>query len=226
MSDDIMGNNVEVTEPTDTTETQAEAVKTYTQEDFDRHMAGMRKSIEAKFEKQLSELGDLNELKQMKANAEKAKQDEALKRGEFEKVLQEMAAKKDAEIQKRDQVIKEYKVNTPLIDAASRYKAVAPEQVRSLLNNQVRLGDTGDVEVVDSNGTVRYSDSGTPLGVDDLVKDFLEKNPHFVSAAPATTNTKSNTGVANNVEFDLSKLDMKNPAHRQRYAEAKANGLI
>ena len=218
--------NVEVTEAQVKTETQAEAVKTYTQEDFDRHMAGMRKSIEAKFEKQLAELGDLNELKQIKANAEKAKQDEALKRGEFEKVLQEMAAKKDAEIQKRDQVIKEYKVNTPLLDAAARYKSVNPEQVKALLANQVRLGDTGEVEVVDNNGTVRYSDSGTPIGVDDLVKDFLEKNPHFVSAAPSTTNTKSNTGVSTGTEFDISKLDMKNPAHRQRYKEAKANGLI
>ena len=189
-------------------------------------MAGMRKAIESKFEKQFAELGDLQELKQIKANAEKAKQEEALKKGEFEKVLQEMAAKKDAEIQKRDSVIKEYKVNTPLLDAAARYRAVAPEQVKQLLSSNVRLNELGDVEVVGADGTVRYSDSGAPLAVDDLVKEFLDSNPHFVSPAPSTTNTKSNQGVLNQGDFDISKLDFKNPAHRERYKQAKANGLI
>jgi hypothetical protein len=226
------GNTMENSQVTDTNETQttenqaAVETKYYTQEEFDRHMSGMRKSIEAKFEKQFHELGDLNELKQLKVNAEKAKTEEALKKGEFEKVLQEMAAKKDAEIQKRDQVIKSYKINSPLIDSASRYRAVAPEQVRSLLNDQVRLNDTGDVEVVDNTGTVRYSDSGTPLGVDDLVKEFLEKNPHFVSPAPSTTNTKNATGNYSQGAFDVSKLDMKNPAHRERFRQAKAEGLL
>jgi hypothetical protein len=219
--------NAEATDAPAQTENQAEqSEKYYTQAEFDRHMAGMRKAIESKFEKQFAELGDLTELKQIKANAEKAKQEEALKKGEFEKVLQEMAAKKDAEIQKRDSVIKEYKVNTPLLDAAARYRAVAPEQVKQLLSSNVRLNELGDVEVVGADGTVRYSDSGAPLAVDDLVKEFLDSNPHFVSPAPSTTNTKSNQGVLNQGDFDISKLDFKNPAHRERYKQAKANGLI
>ena len=75
-----------VTDTTDLqTENQASAEKTYTQKDLDSMMARMR----AKYEKQFSELGDLNELKQLKVNAEKQKQEEAMKRGEFEKVLQE-----------------------------------------------------------------------------------------------------------------------------------------
>lgn len=224
MSDEIMANE-QVTEPTQ--ETQAEQTKTYSQEEFDKHMAGLRKSIESKFEKQFADLGDLNELKQLKANAEKQRQEEALKKGEFEKVLQEMAAKKDAEIQKRDSVIKEYKVNSPLLDAAARYKAVAPEQVRSLLTSQVRLNDDGDVEVVDASGTTRYGDSGAPLSVDDLVQEFLNSNPHFVQAAPATTNSKSSIGGTSiNESFDLSKLDLTNPEHRKVYKEAKRKGLF
>lgn len=228
MDGNTMETNNQATDATEPkTENQAAAeTKYYTQEEFDRHMAGLRKSIESKFEKQFAELGDLNELKQLKVNAEKAKTEDALKRGEFEKVLQDLAAKKDAEIQKRDSVIKEYKVNTPLIEAASRYKAVAPEQVRALLSNQVRLNDTGDVEVVDNTGSVRYTDSGTPLGVDDLVKEFLDRNPHFVSPAPATTNTKNATGNTVKGAFDVTQLDMKNPAHRERFRQAKAEGLI
>jgi hypothetical protein len=213
----------EVTDTTDLqTENQAQAEKSYTQKELDAMMARMR----AKYEKQFSDLGDLNELKQLKTNAEKQKQEEAVKRGEFEKVLQDIAAKKDAEIQKRDQIIKEYRVNTPLLNAASKYRSVNPEQVKSLLATNVRLSEEGEVEVVDSKGSVRYSDSGTPLGVDDLVKEFLDANPHFVMPGSSTTNTKSNTGSSVKVDFDLSSLDMSNPAHRQKYKEAKANGLI
>lgn len=227
MSDEIMVNEQVATDAPVQTENQAEAVKTYTQEEFDKHMSGLRKSLESKFEKQFAELGDLTELKQLKANAEKQRQEEALKKGEFEKVLQEMAAKKDAEIQKRDSIIKEYKVNSPLLDAAARYKAVAPEQVRSLLNNQVILNDQGEVEVVDAQGTTRYADNGAPLTVDDLVKEFLSSNPHFVQAAPSTTNAKSSVGVTPTAEnFDISKLDLTNPDHRKLYKQALSQGTL
>lgn len=227
MSDQIMENTSNATDATGNSENQAQAdTKYYTQDEFDKHMSGMRKALEQKFEKRLAELGDFEELKQLKTQAEKQKEAEALKRGEFEKILQEKAAKWESEIQKRDSVIKEYKVTTPILEAASRYKAVAPEQVRSLLNSQVRLNETGEVEVVGTDGSVRYTDSGTPLGVDDLVKEFLEKNPHFVSPAPSTTNTKTPTGNVVKGDFDVTKLDMKNPAHRERYKQAKAEGWI
>lgn len=226
MDGQSLENNTQATEATQTQDNAADT-RYYTQEEFDKHMAGMRKAIESKFEKKFSELGDLDELKQLKVNAEQQRTDEAMKKGEFEKILQEVAAKKDAEIQKRDSVIKEYKVNTPLVDAAARYKAVAPEQVKSLLINNVRLGSDGEVEVVGKDGAVRYGDTGAPLSVDQLVQEFLSANPHFVSAGPSNTNSRSNDGVKTiKGDFDVSKLDMKNPADRARYRDAKANGLI
>lgn len=207
--------------PVEQTENQAQAAKTYSQEEVDNMMARMRGSLERKFEKQFEGLGDVEELRNLKAEAEKRQQEEQIKRGEFEKTLQELAAKKDAEIQKRDSVIKEYKVNTPILDAAARYKAVAPEQVKSLLSTNVRLNELGDVEVVDKTGAVRYNESGVPLAVDDLVREFLDANPHFVQPTPATTNTKSSQGQANLESFDVSKLDFKNPEHRKMYAKYK-----
>lgn len=223
------GESMDTTQNAEATEAQTQekgSEPKYTQEDFDKHMAGMRKALEQKFEKKFAELGDIEELKQLKTQAEKQKQDEALKKGEFEKILQEQAAKKDAEIQKRDSMIKEYKVNTPLLDAAARYKAVAPEQVRSLLQSDVRLGDDGEVEVVGKDGTVRYNDRGAPFSVDELVQEFLGSNPHFVSAGPSNTNSKSNDGNTMRSDFDVSKLDFKNPKDRQAYKEAKEQGLI
>lgn len=206
-------------------ENQATA-KTYTQDEVDGMLARMKGSLQKKLLKPYEDLGDPEELRALKLEAEKKSQAEAIKRGEFEKTLQELAAKKDAEIQKRDSVIKEYKVNTPLLAAAAKYNAVNAEQVKALLGTNVRLNDSGDVEVVDSKGSVRYNDAGEALGVDDLVREFLDSNPHFKLANPATTMTKSNIVNKASAKIDITKLDMNNPEHRAAYKEhRKSIGL-
>lgn len=201
-------------------ENQAQATKTYTQEEVDNMMARMRGSLEKKLLKPYADLGDPEELRTIKNEFEKKQQAEQIKRGEFEKTLQELAAKKDAEIQKRDAKIMEYQINTPLLSAAAQYRAVNAEQVKALLSNQVRLNQEGEVEVVDFKGSVRYNDKGEPLGVNDLVREFLDSNPHFVQPTPSTTNSKSNITAPVAGKIDISKLDMKNPEHRKLYAEA------
>jgi hypothetical protein len=207
-------------------ENQAPATKTYSQEEVDNMMARMKGSLQKKLLKPYEDLGDPDELRNLKTEAERRQQEQQIKRGEFEKTLQELAAKKDAEIQKRDSIIKEYKVNTPLLSAAAKYSAVNAEQVKALLSSNVRLNMDGEVEVVDTKGSVRYNDAGAPIGVDDLVKEFLDSNPHFKAASPATTNTKSNVSPGTSSKIDLTKLDFKNPEHRKAYAEhRKTNGL-
>jgi hypothetical protein len=214
------------TDAADETANQAQAAKSYTQEEVDNMMARMRGSLEKKLLKPYADLGDPEELRTLKTEAERRAQEQQIKRGEFEKTLQELAAKKDAEISKRDSVIKEYKVNSPLLSAAARFRAVAPEQVKSLLAHNVRLNTDGEVEVVSQDGTVRYQDNGQPFGVEDLVREFLDSNPHFVQASPATTNTKSNISMGSPSKLDITKLDMKNPEHRKVYAEyRKTAGL-
>lgn len=215
------------TDATTGVENQAQATKTYTQEEVDNMMARMRGSLEKKLLKPYEGLGDPEELRALRTEAEKRQTEQQIKRGEFEKTLQELAAKKDAEIQKRDLVIKEYKVNTPLLSAAAKFRAVAPEQVKSLLAQNVRLSQDGDVEVIGSDGSVRYTDSGEPLGVEDLVREFLDSNPHFVQPTLATTNTKTNVSATTSLgKVDLSKLDLTRPQDRQIYKEARQKGLI
>jgi len=221
-----MSENTLVNEDTGASENNQVTEKTYTQAEFDKHMAGLKSSITKKFEKQFAELGDIDELRQLKVQAEQVKQEQMIKRGEFEKILQESLSKKDQEIQKRDSIIKEYKIDVPLTNAAAKFRAVSEEQVRALLNTKVRLKNEGEVEVVDVNGTVRYNDSGNALSVDDLVKEFLDSNPHFVQPTVATPNSKSNVANASSGKVDVASLDMKNPEHRKKYADAKAKGLI
>ena len=225
MSDNTLVNDT-ATDATGATENQAQATKSYSQQEVDNMMARMRGSLEKKLLKPYEDLGDVEELRSIKTEWEKKQQEQQIKRGEFEKTLQEMAAKKDAEIQKRDSVIKEYKVNTPLLSAAAQYRAVNAEQVKALLTPHVRLNPEGEVEVVDTKGSVRYSDSGAPLGVQDLVREFLDSNPHFVQANPATTNTKSSVANSGPGKIDITTLDMKNPAHRDLYRQyRKDNGI-
>ena len=223
MSDNTLQH--EGTVPSDETENQAAATKTYTQDEVDNMMARMKGSLQKKLLKPYEDLGDPDELRTLKTEAEQKRQAEAIKRGEFEKTLQELAAKKDAEIQKRDSIIKDYRVNMPLLSAAAKYNAVNAEQVKALLNNNLRLNTEGEVEVVDSKGSVRYNDKGEPLIVDDLVREFLDSNPHFKLANPATTNTKSSHS-SSAAGVDFSKLDMKNPEHRKIYADARKAGKV
>ena len=205
---------------------QAQATKTYSQEEVDNMMARMKGSLQKKLLKPYEDLGDPEELRSIKSEWEKKQQEQQIKRGEFEKTLQELAAKKDSEIQKRDSIIQEYKVNVPILSAAAKYNAVNADQVKALLSNQVRMNADGDVEVVDSKGSVRYNDKGEPIGVEDLVREFLDSNPHFKLASPSTTNTKSNISGGTSGKLDISKLDMTKPEHRKLYAEfRKANGI-
>ena len=224
--ENTLGNTSTETPATGAEETNQETVKTYTQAEFDNHMAGLKKSLQNKFERQYAELGDIEELKALKAKEEKRAKEESVKRGEFEKVLTDLATKKDAEIKKRDEIIRNYKVNVPLLEAAAKHNSVNAEQVKQLLSNQLRLNDVGDVEVIDNKGQVRYDDSGKPIGVDTLVDEFLKANPHFKAANPATTNTQSNVVTKGNKELDVTKLDMNKAEDRALYKKYKqAQGL-
>jgi hypothetical protein len=221
-----MSDNTLVTGDTETpitnevqVEEKQETAKTYTQTEVDNMMARMKGSLQKKLLKPYEELGDVEELKTLKAEAEQKAQAEAIKRGEFETTLKELAQKKDLEIQKREAIITEYKVNTPIVDAAARYKAVAPEQVKQLLNSRVRLNENGDVETLGVDGKVQYDDQGNLQTVDALVEGFLATNPHFVQATPSTSNSSSNISGANVKDFDVTKLNMNDPKDRARYAE-------
>ena len=225
MSDNTLVNDT-ATDATGETGNQAQAEKFYTQQEVDNMMARMKGSLEKKLLKPYAELGDPEELRNIKSDYEKRQQEQQIKRGEFEKTLQELAAKKDAEILKRDAVIKDYKVNMPLLSAAAKFNAVNAEQVKALLANQVRLNNDGEVEVVDDKGSVRYNDKGEAVGVDDLVRGFLDLNPHFRTANPSTTNTKSMVSGGSTQKLDISKLDMTKPEHRKIYADyRKTNGI-
>lgn len=199
--------------------TEAKTGRTYTEEEFNNHIAGLKASLTKKLLKPYEDLGDVEELRSLREQANRKAQEDQVKRGEFDKIIADLASKKDAEIQKRDKMIEEFKVEQPLVSSASEFRSVNPEQVKRLLRGYVRLNTEGDVEVVDDNGSVRYDDSGKPLSVKELVKGFLKENPHFVQPTPSTTNSQHSI-KADSGKIDVSKLDLRNPEHRKLYAQA------
>lgn len=212
-------------EPTEGSAETTQATKTFTQEEVNALMARTKSQLEKKYSSRYEDLGDPDELREIVQQHRKSKEDYQLKRGEFEKVLQEKLSAKDQEIQKRDRLIEEFKLNTPVIDAAARYRAVNPEQVKALVRNNIRLNADGEVEVLDSEGKVKYDDRGQKVTVDSFVQSWLQQNPHFVQPTPSTTATKSNVGFTQD-RLDITKLDMKNPEHRKIYAEyRKTQGI-
>ena len=214
------------TENTDISQNDQAAVKTFTQDEVNAILAKTKSQLEKKYTSKYEDLGDPEELRTIVQQHQKIQQEAQLKRGEFDTVIQELAQRKDAEIQKRDKIIESFRVETPIMDAAARYRAVNPAQVKALVRDRVRLNNEGDVEVMDDKGAVRYDDSGKPLSVDSFVQSWLQANPHFVSAGPSTSASRSNVGSANPGRIDIAKLDMKNPEDRKVYAEYRKSAGI
>ena len=192
--------------------------KTFTQDEFNDAMASVRKKTEASVLKKYSGV-DVSKYRDLLQKEEDSILEEQKKRGEFEKILKDTAEKKDQRIAQLHNQLNSIKVDDALLQASSKYKAINPAQVVQLIKSQVRLNEAGDVEVVDKNGTPRYAESGELLTVDNLVKEFLDTNPHFISAGPSGSGAKSNTQTEGIAPVDISKLDMKDPAQRQVYAE-------
>lgn len=195
--------------------------KTYTQKDLDDMAAKIKNSVARKYEKLFEELGDPDELRSIKSDYEKRKLEDQKKRGEFDRILQEMAEKKDQEIRKRDEIIRNYSIDLPLVNAAAQLRAVNADQVKQLLKPHLRLNETGEVEVLDEKGSVKYTEKGTPYRVEDLVSEFLKTNPHFVQPTASTTNGRTNIGQGPQ-KIDLKSLNMKDPKQRQMYKDAMA----
>jgi hypothetical protein len=202
-------------------ESQDQAVsesKTFTQEDLDRIVTERVKRERAKFEKQYGDV-DVDRYRKLLEADENRILEEKKKRGEFDQILKDTVSKKDTVIQQLQKEIHSIKVEGALLNAASTNKAVNPDQVTQLLKSNVRLTEDGQVEILDGD-KVRYSDEGTPLTVADYVKEFLEQNPHFVSATPAGTGSQSSVRNKSN-DLDITQLDMSRKDHRDLYRKWK-----
>ena len=169
---------------------------------------------------------DTDEVAQLRAFKESMEEEQLIKKQDFDGVLKKTKDKYGAEISALRTELERIKVDGALIDAASKAKALAPQQVAKLLKDSVRLQADGTINIVDETGNPRYTDEGDSYSVDALVDEFLASNTYFRAAGPSGTGSTSNTGESKSTEVDLGSLDMTNPEHRALYKKLKQEGKL
>ena len=173
-------------------------------------------------QKILNELGvsSLDDVKSVMEDVKKAEEQKQLERGKFDEVIKKKTQEYNEKVSKLENELRDERVDKQLINAASKHKAINPEQIKSLLKNNVHLNKDGKVEVIDSNGTPRYNKDGDLLTVDEAVQEFLTQNAHFQSATPSGSGSVSNVGQSTTQKtLNIADLDMNTPADRKQYAE-------
>ena len=151
-----------------------------------------------------------------------AEEKQRIQRGEFEEILKNKTQEFTKEKQELQNQLRDIKINKSLLSSASKNKAINPDQVVELLKNNIKLNESGNVEILDKSGLPRYNQSGELLTTDELVQEFLTQNPHFVSATPSGSGSVSNVDRQElSKPLNLSELNFNNPEDRKRYAEYK-----
>ena len=211
-----------------TTETKEEApqvqetpTQTFTQDEVnnivERRLAKERGSMYKKLG-----VDDLDIAVTAVKTQKEAEEKQRIQKGEFEEILKTRTQEHQKEKTQLENQLKDIKINKSLLSSASKNKAINPDQVVELLKGNIKLNETGNVEILDNNGIARYNKSGELLSTDELVQEFLTQNPHFVSATPSGSGSVSNVDRQElNKPFNLSDLNFNNPEDRKKYAEYK-----
>ena len=212
-------NNVEqVTEVSN--ETKSVESKAFTEDQVEaivqRRLERYKKTVSSKLDGL-----DLEEAKKLLEEKKQKEQELALQRGEFDKVLKETVSKKDSKISALESELQKIRIDETLVNTASQLKAINPNEVKSLLRNAVKLNDSGSVEVVSENGTPRYNEKGELMSVNELVAEYLNNNPHHLSATPKGTGSQSGIGGNTLKPFNIANLDLSKAEDRKVYAEHK-----
>jgi len=164
---------------------------------------------------------DLEEAKKLLEEKKYKEQELALQRGEFDKVLKDTVSKKDFKISALESELQKIRIDETLINTASQLRAINPNEVKSLLRQSLKLNDSGNVEVVSENGTPRYNEKGELMSVNELVAEYLNNNPHHLSATPKGSGSQSGIGGNTLKPFNIASLDLSKAEDRKIYAEHK-----
>ena len=215
-----------------TTETKEEApqvqetpTQTFTQDEVnnivERRLAKERGSMYKKLG-----VDDLDIAVTAVKTQKEAEEKQRIQKGEFEEILKTRTQEHQKEKAQLENQLKDIKINKSLLSSASKNKAINPDQVVELLKGNIKLNETGNVEILDNNGIARYNKLGELLSTDELVQEFLTQNPHFVSATPSGSGSVSNVDRQElNKPINLSDLDMNNPKDKEAYRQYRKEKL-
>ena len=201
--------------------TEQPKVNTFTEDDVNnivkQRLAKERASIYKKLD-----VEDLDTAIQAVQNQKKAEEQTKIQKGEFEQILKEKSQEFEKKYNSLESELKDIKINKSLLSSASKNRAINPDQVVELLKSNIKLNESGNVEILDKNGIARYNNKGELLTTDELVQEFLTQNPHFVTATPSGSGSVSNVDRSElSKPFNLSDLNMNDPKDREVYRKYK-----
>ena len=198
-------------------ETKTDEVKTentFTQEQLDNIIKQRLEAEKAKQQRQLDEI----KKKEEEAAKEKQIQD-AKTKADLENLMKQRIAEKDKELADWKSKVKTINVDNSILSLASKNNAIAPDQVVSLLKNEVNYNDDGRIEVLDNNKNIRYNPKGELLTIEERVKEFLDANPHFRKGSASGSGSQSSVEGKTVKPFNIQELDMNKAEDREKYAE-------
>jgi hypothetical protein len=196
------------------TQTDEKPTPTFNQEDVDRIV---KQRLEAEKSKHQRILDDAK--KQEEEIAKEKQIQEAKTKADLENLMKARIADKDKELADWKSKVKTINVDNSLLSIASKNNAIAPDQVVSLLKNEVNYNDDGRVEILDNNKNIRYNSKGELLTLEDRVNEFLDANPHFRKGSLSGTGSQSSIEGKTVKPFNIQELDMSKSEDRKRYAE-------
>ena len=196
------------------TQTDEKPTPTFNQEDVDRIV---KQRLEAEKSKHQRILDDAK--KQEEEIAKEKQIQEAKTKADLENLMKARIADKDKELADWKSKVKTINVDNSLLSIASKNNAIAPDQVVSLLKNEVNYNDDGRVEILDNNKNIRYNSKGELLTLEDRVNEFLDANPHFRKGSLSGTGSQSSIEGKTVKPFNIQELDMSKVEDRKRYAE-------
>ena len=153
---------------------------------------------------------------QVYADAQKSISDT---KADLENLMKQRIADKDKELADWKSKVKTINVDSSILSLASKNNAIAPDQVVSLLKNEVNYNDDGRVEILDNNKNIRYNSKGELLTIEDRVNEFLDANPHFRKGSLSGTGSQSSIEGKTVKPFNIQDLDMGKAEDRKKYAE-------
>ena len=203
---EVVAKETKTDEPKQTT--------SFNQEDVDRIVKQRLEAEKAKHQRQI------DETRKKEEEIAKEKQiAEAKTKADLENLMKARIAEKDKELADWKSKVKTINVDNSILSLASKNNAIAPDQVVSLLKNEVNYNDDGRIEILDNNKNIRYNSKGELLTIEERVNEFLDANPHFRKGSLSGTGSQSSIEGKTVKPFKISDLDMSKPEDRAKYAE-------
>ena len=222
MSDNMVNTETDATGASAEGQIQSQVDgKTFTQTELNEIVAKRVTQLKSRYEGI-----DPEEYKTLKSLKEQVEEEQLIKKQDFDGVLKKHREKADAEVSRLRAELEKIKIDGALINASSKARAVSPDHVAQLLRNQLKLDETGQVVVLDTDGKPMYTDSAEPMSVDALVEGFLASNQYFKAAGPSGTGSQGNTREASTQSVDLRNLDMNLAEHREIYKKLRMQGKL